>query len=161
MTKKIGLLIITIFIFGCTPAKNSFVEPKKTNNIATIIGDDTDYGVFNWEVYGILSIDNKFVDYGLFSDNFNTKVNIPQGNHSIVALGKFNKGVMGTGPFYATSNIDFKANPGKNYKLKGSLDGKSMKFWIIDTQTKKIVSKKINAPYHIQPQTTYMYVPVY
>ena len=156
---RVVILMVVIFLSGCTATKNMYVSPQAENkNTATIVSSWTRNGVTDWEGYSIEAIDNKAVSYGL-SDRDWVTFPITEGRHKLVVFGEYNRSFGGTCPCQARAELEFKAERGKHYKLVGKVEGASIKFWVINKDTQSIVSGIAKGSYKSSPHD--VVVPIY
>ncbi len=161
-TVRILIVIVTLLLSGCATTQNSYVPPGKENTeTATIISSWTRNGLTDWEGYSIETIDGKYVSYGLTDKDWVT-FNIYSGKKDLVVHCEYNRTFGGSCPCEAYSELSFIAEPGKNYMVTGEVNGLSVDFWVIDKDTKEIVSEKSSGDKRRQPQDVYMplYIPM-
>ncbi len=152
------IVIFALLLSGCVTT-NSYVPPAKDQKaIAKITNTWLRNGLADWEGYNIETIDEKYVSY-LIKGKDGRTFRIAPGIRKLTVQGVYNRSFGGSCPCEAYAELSFTAKAGREYVLKGKVRGIYVDFWVIDKNTKKIVSKKASGEKRRQPQNNY--VPIY
>jgi hypothetical protein len=138
--------LILVMLAACASTGGSSFSPSESTNSASIQAYWNRESLAVWEGYELLSIDNKFVSYGMFLDPTTATTKIEPGQRKIVVSVKFNKG-YGTGPFEAFVPMDVELKPAMQYQLKGMAAGTTVEAWLELASTGEKASNVFKAMY--------------
>ena len=117
--------------------------------------------LYKWESYGVQAVDNEAPKFVNPTHDEGFKIVLRPGWHKIVLEGDFKRGFNEPGPYVGRAEVDCEFEAGKVYRAFGTVEGENIKLWIEDMGSGRRISKIASAPYHLQPSTAPMYIPIY
>ena len=158
MNKILLASLSLLFVSGCTNV-NTYVEPKQSGQpLATVRGDNTRTGWFDWRTNYVTSIDDKVVSYGLLNTPSTTTIPVTPGMHQFVIKGTFLR-AFGDGPYEYITELTTQIQPGVRYQLNEVIQGATAKTWFEDGHGKRVSGIAV-ANYHDAPRDNPMIVPI-
>ena len=148
-------LIVCALFTACASIGGKSFSPSDSANAATIKGYWNREGPFTWEGYGVLAVDDKFIQYSLFEDPPLSTTRIEPGPRRIVATARFSPG-YGTGPgrFVAFVPMEIDLKPSSQYQLKGKVSGATVEVWLETVSNNERASRTFSAPYRRSEPTS-------
>ncbi len=138
--KKLLIVIASLIIMTGCATSGGYKQPDESVAFATITNPaPTVISQFNWQKYFVQKIDGEEVDYSkeFWSSNgaYGAVRRISPGTHNFVIRCTFNNN--GTGKYVGFIDIEAELEAGINYELVGSLSGKTMDAYFINSETGK------------------------
>ena len=138
--------LISVMLTACASTSGSSFSPSESASSASVKAYWNRESLSVWEGYELLSVDNKFISYGMFLDPTTATTKIEPGQRKIVISVRFNKG-YGTGPFEALVPMDVELKPTVQYQLKGMTTGTTVEAWLELASTGEKASNVYTAMY--------------
>ncbi|MEM7542915.1 MAG: hypothetical protein AAF384_15210 [Pseudomonadota bacterium] len=132
---------------GCA-TNNAYRPPSEAQtDAANIVGHSKKHGIYDWENFSLVSIDNKAISHFPLSSPWKKKVKIAAGERELVLFSKFNRGLSDPCPCQAFAHLSLQVEAGISYEIRGRISGIDIEFWIEDS-TGRVVAGPTKATYH-------------